>query len=437
MGRRSGITHERVLVGCCGAPDRNEVLSLLRAAGYDLVVAPKDDEMAKSVAESEPDLVIIDGTAAALPSSAWAESLKETIRTRRLPVLILTQRGQTLPDGVRTSWGGADCVGRPFRADDLLARIKATLRITYGEDGYRVRPMRDNLTKLYNRSYLDERLKREVERARRYRRKVSFIVVDVDRLQRINTEHGHRAGDDTLRAVATVLLSETRSSDVVGRYGAEEFLLILPETDATDAAVLAERIRTSFADRSVEGEAAELAPTVSCGVATYPDHAGDAATLLRMADSAVYQAKKQGRNRTAVAFAERPSGAAVLADHMAKILLVDGNEYSRSVTSVVLRASGYDVIEAADALTAIALARTSQPDLVMIDVHLEGMGGLEATRRLLLMNETRDIPIVALTTSDMPSELARVIEAGCRGLITKPIDTNRLASQVEIYLDHP
>jgi diguanylate cyclase (GGDEF)-like protein len=430
------MPHERVLVGCCGAPDRRTVLELLETAGYELVAAGSDDELAESVAESEPDLVIIDGCAAQVPAAEWAERLKETVRARRLPVLILTHRGQALTDGDRTSWGGADCLGRPFRPDDLLARIKATLRIAYGEDGYRVQPMRDGLTKLYNRSYLDERLKREVERARRYRRQVSFVIVDVDGLQRINADHGHQAGDDTLRSVATVLLSETRSTDVVGRYGAEEFLLILPETEATDAAVLAERIRACFAGHVIEGGPEDLAPTVSCGVATYPDHAGDAATLLRMADSAAYQAKKEGGNRVAVAFAEKHSGPAVLAEHMAKILLVDGNEYSRSVTSVVLRASGYEVIEAADAVTAIALARTAKPDLVMMDVQLEGMGGLEATRRLLLMDETCNIPIVALTTSDMPSELARVVEAGCRGLITKPIDTNRLASQVEIYLDH-
>ena len=116
------------------------------------------------------------------------------------------------------------------------------------------------------------------------------------------------------------------------------------------------------------------------------------------------------------------------------ILLVEDNSYNRSVASLVLRASGYEVIEAGDGMTAVALARATRPDLVIIDVQLHGMGGLEATRRIVELEEMTDIPIVALTTRNVPDNLEALVAAGCRGYITKPIDTNSLAQAVHNYL---
>jgi len=181
-------------------------------------------------------------------------------------------------------------------------------------------------------------------------------------------------------------------------------------------------------------ELPELVATMSSGVATYPDHARDATTLVRMADSALYQAKQAGRNRSVIAFSDRGGSSWGDVDSGARILLVEGNDYSRSVASVVLRANGYEVIEASDGPTALSLAKSSRPDLVIIDVNLDGMSGLEAARRLVQMEETRCIPVVALTAHDMPGDLEALVRAGCRGYITKPIDTNSLAAQIQSYL---
>jgi diguanylate cyclase (GGDEF)-like protein len=292
---------------------------------------------------------------------------------------------------------------------------------------------RDGLTKLYNRRYLDERIEKELERARRYARCLSCVMVDIDHFQRINAMHGYKAGDEILKALADILLAQSRLPDIVARFGSEEFVLILPETSGAEAAILSERLRTVFEDRIFTTGYENIRATVSCGVATYPDHASDVGTLLRMADSAVYQAKQEGRNRTAVAFANREGGMWE-SGPPATILLVEDNDYSRTVASLVLRASGYEVIEASDGATAIDLARTAHPDLVIIDVNLHGMSGLEATRQLVEMEETKDIPVIALTTKDMPGDLEALVKAGCRGYITKPIDTNNLASQIESYL---
>ena len=105
------------------------------------------------------------------------------------------------------------------------------------------------------------------------------------------------------------------------------------------------------------------------------------------------------------------------------------------MASLVLRASGYDVIEACDGQMALSLARSAHPDLVLIDIQIEGMDGLEATRQLVELDETKDVPVVALTANNMPKDLEELAEAGCRGYIIKPIDTNNLASQVQAYLE--
>ena len=116
------------------------------------------------------------------------------------------------------------------------------------------------------------------------------------------------------------------------------------------------------------------------------------------------------------------------------ILLVEDNDYNRSVASLVLRASGYEVLEADDGATALSLARSERPDLVIVDIQLTGSSGLDATRQLVEMVEMKDTPIVALTTRDMPTDLETLVKAGCRGYIVKPIDTNSLASQIQTYL---
>jgi PleD family two-component response regulator len=231
------------------------------------------------------------------------------------------------------------------------------------------------------------------------------------------------------------MLSSTRCSDIIARYGSEEFAMILPETSGSDARTMAERLRKSFGECAFECEGAEVSATVSCGVASYPDHARDAETVVRMANSAIFQAKSDGGNKTVIAFA----GAEETTRHDVQagptILIVEDNDYSRSVASLVLRASGYEVLEADDGATALSIVKDLHPDLILIDVQLSGSDGITATRELICMKESRDIPIVALTARDVPVDLDELVKAGCRGYIVKPIDTNNLAVQIRSYLE--
>jgi diguanylate cyclase (GGDEF)-like protein len=436
MGPRSaGSVRKKILIWTSGGRNELPLADCLRGIGYEPVVYTDVHDIVAVSAAEVPDLIVLDIEGGSSSAEGVIAQLAARGADKNTPMLVLAEAGDAPPASMCEATLKLDWMDVPWESDRLLARIKAMLRVVHVEGGTDTAGVRDGLTKLYNRHHFDERLQKEVERARRYGRQVSCILLDLDGLDQVNEKHGHRVGDELIRSVSDIMLSETRASDFVARYGGEEFALILPETTGSDAGILSERIRRSVAACTVRCGDVEVAVTISCGVATYPDHARDAATLMRMADSAVYQAKGEGRNCTVIAFADSDEGADAEGAEHPKILLVQDNEYNRSVASLVLRASGYDVIEACDGQTALLLARSAHPDLVLIDLQLEGMDGLEATRQLVEMDETKGVPVVAMTARNMPKDLEELVEAGCRGYIVKPIDTNNLASQVQAYLE--
>jgi diguanylate cyclase (GGDEF)-like protein len=156
--------------------------------------------------------------------------------------------------------------------------------------------IRDGLTSLVDRTSFEALLDRELRRFKRYGNSLSFIMMDIDDFKRINDEFGHARGDAVLVRLGQLLEREIREVDVPGRWGGEEFVVMLPRAESHDALEVAERVRAS-----VEAELADDGLTISLGVATCPDHAQTAADLYRAADSALYAAKRDGKNRTVLA----------------------------------------------------------------------------------------------------------------------------------------
>jgi len=153
----------------------------------------------------------------------------------------------------------------------------------------------DGLTGIFNRRYLESRLSEEIERSRRYDTILSIVMVDVDRFKLLNDEFGHLLGDEVLRQVACLLSQLLRKSDVVCRYGGEEFLVLLPQTSTDQTLLVAEKLRHAVEEWKFPG--VPRAVTISAGVATSPDHAATRDELLHAADEALYTAKQTGRNR--------------------------------------------------------------------------------------------------------------------------------------------
>jgi diguanylate cyclase (GGDEF)-like protein len=164
----------------------------------------------------------------------------------------------------------------------------------------------DPLTGIWNFRYLMASLNREVERAHRFERSLSVLMLDLDRFKRVNDTHGHQRGDAVLREFAARVQGEIREVDTLARYGGEEFAVVLPETSAEGAENLSERIcaairATPFAGEGGDEGEDDVIVTVSIGGAVYPDQGQSSAALLKAADQALYRAKNDGRNRWVMA----------------------------------------------------------------------------------------------------------------------------------------
>jgi diguanylate cyclase (GGDEF)-like protein len=195
----------------------------------------------------------------------------------------------------------------PFRTNELtllesmINQIAIVLENALAHEKVAQLSITDTLTGTYNRRYLSQRLEEEFRISHRHHSPLSALVIDIDHFKRINDEFGHQIGDEALVAVAHTLKENVRESDMLARFGGEEFVVILPHTTQKDAMLVAEKLRLAIASRTI-ASMGDHKITISIGVATMPDLIVDSSDeLLGMADRALYLAKEQGRNRVVFA----------------------------------------------------------------------------------------------------------------------------------------
>lgn len=196
-------------------------------------------------------------------------------------------------------------------ATDFLQHLCAVISICIDRsilcDKLRHNSLNDALTGINNRRFFDQRLAEEISRCKRIQKPISCLFVDVDHFKQFNDTFGHASGDMVLKQIASIIRNVLRKSDIVGRYGGEEFAILLPETDHQNAVKIAERIRTSIQKYRYEFEQHQLQVTVSIGIADFQKFADENKTLAEIgeslisaADSALYKAKQAGRNCIAI-----------------------------------------------------------------------------------------------------------------------------------------
>jgi diguanylate cyclase (GGDEF)-like protein/PAS domain S-box-containing protein len=168
------------------------------------------------------------------------------------------------------------------------------------QDKLQVQVVRDSLTGVYNRRYLDETLSREIAHASRSGYPLSLIMMDVDHFKKINDQYGHKMGDDVIVAIGRLLQTQTRDSDCVGRYGGDEFLLVMPEMSRENAFERAEIWREGIKAMVFQEGGQVVQVTISIGIAAFPQNGTNVDDLVKAADHAMYLAKEQGRDRTVV-----------------------------------------------------------------------------------------------------------------------------------------
>ncbi len=191
----------------------------------------------------------------------------------------------------------------PFTRDDVARLASLVPQAAVALENVRIREKMhslaatDGLTGLWNHRKTHELLAREMRRASRYHRALSVLMLDVDGFKTFNDTYGHPQGDQLLRCIASILQANVRSVDHVGRYGGEEFMVILPETYKDNACRLAERIRSAVEEQAFVVVAGQvIRRTISVGVASYPEDALNPSELVQRADEALYRAKRAGKN---------------------------------------------------------------------------------------------------------------------------------------------
>ena len=278
---------------------------VLMKGGHDVRLVDSGEAVLNACAEDAPDVVLLDVSMPGMDGYEVARVLKSRPVTADIPIVFVTGSCETRQKVQGFSLGANDYITKPFHRDELVARVEVAIRIKQHSDALKAAnaqlaalSVTDELTGLYNRRHLDQRLAEEVALAKRHQFPLSCLMVDVDRFKRINDTFGHQEGDRVLQVVAQVLRESTRVSDVVGRYGGEEFMVITPGTPLLSACKLGERIRTRTEAQDVQAAGDVIHITVSIGVAQL-GQADTPESLVASADRALYMVKRSGRNRVA------------------------------------------------------------------------------------------------------------------------------------------
>lgn len=287
----------RILIADDDPISRHLLARTLSRWGYEVVSCCNGKEAMQHIQEEGIKLAILDWVMPELDGIEVCRQLRsfQDITT----YLVLLSAKNTQMDVIAGLEAGADdFIRKPFDAAELRARLKAGMRIVNLQQSLNEQAIRDPLTGLYNRRYMQETLDRELIRAERKRVPVSVILADIDHFKRLNDTYGHQAGDTVLRFVARFLQDHIRSGDVACRFGGEEFLLILPEASAEISLARAESVREGISECEIEYQGRRVgAIQLSAGVAVFPLHGASSDELIQKADTALYEAKVQGRNR--------------------------------------------------------------------------------------------------------------------------------------------
>lgn len=294
----------KILIADDDAVSRTMLKSALVHWGYDVVTAENGAQAWEILAEADaPPMAILDWVMPQMTGPEVCRRVRETHREPYTYILLLTSKN-TKDETVEGLEAGADdYVVKPFDRHELQVRLRAGKRIIdlqfdllRAREELRERANKDLLTMLPNRSAISAALEQELARCHRDRRTVGVILLDVDYFKKINDTHGHFAGDAVLRETAARLRANMRPYDQVGRYGGEEFLVVLPNCDLDQASHQAERMRAKLYSASMMVDGAEIQVSASFGVTVSDGSQRNPDVFVRVADEALYRAKAGGRN---------------------------------------------------------------------------------------------------------------------------------------------
>lgn len=271
--------------------------NILENEGY-IVYSSDNSLLVHEIAyQVKPNIILLDIVMPHMNGFEVCALLKRDFELRDIPVIMVTSRTDGTDVKKALELGALDYVRKPVDEGEVIARVQSALRFKQYEEKLKEMAVRDSLTGLYNHGVLVEFLEKELAKQKRKGYGLCFAMIDVDFFKRINDTYGHMAGDEVLKGLADILSKSVRDSDIVGRYGGEEFGIILPEVTRADSFWLCERIRRSIENYEFCIEQNVIRITVSIGICfkglENSVHCGE---IIKQADDALYTSKNSGRN---------------------------------------------------------------------------------------------------------------------------------------------
>ena len=284
-------------------PTNIQVLAEALRPDYRVKVAPSGKAAFEVIARGLPDLILLDVMMPEMDGYEVCRRLKAQPETREIPVIFITAKSDVLDEVLGLRLGAVDYIAKPFHLPIVTARVRNHINLKIKSDLLETMAMVDRLTNIPNRRRFDTSLEEEWRRAQRNGTPLSLLMIDIDHFKGYNDHYGHSAGDECLKKVAASLIqSVDRPGDLVARWGGEEFIAILPDTDRDGARQIAEQMRARVEGMAIPHGHSDISPsvTVSIGVASQqPQVTDSAAMLIEESDRMLYQAKNSGRNRVA------------------------------------------------------------------------------------------------------------------------------------------
>ncbi|MGQ0815445.1 MAG: response regulator [Gemmatimonadota bacterium] len=402
------------------------LMDQLEEPGREVLVARHALEAQTLLRQKEISLILLDLLLPDADGRDLLVQLRNSGATRAMPILVVTARSD-IPTHMECYALGADGLLVKPVARSLLRSAVAALLHHAAER--RIEGRHDRLTGLANRVAFMEALQRARPLVRRHRSPLAVAMLDLDHFKGVNDQYGHGMGDEVLRQTARTIAKSLRLSDVVARWGGEEFCVYFPDTDGPGAIIALYKALEAVRELRFNPEGAQpFGVTFSAGVALL-QHDESVEQTLAEADRLLYLAKAAGRNRIM-------SAANEIAAPRPVILLVEDDDAVAQMVKLVLQREGYDVLRFQNGSDALAAIDQHEFVLALLDVNLPGVTGFDVVSGIRQRWQLAKLPIIMLTGSTEEENVVHGFELGISDYVTKPFYATELVARIKRLLKH-
>lgn len=422
-------------------PDRGKVLlvdddvailklleNALTMEGYSVYICDDSESAMDFIAVTRPDIVILDIMMPEVDGFELLKKIKTKPELSSMHVIFLSSI-KNIDDKIKgISLGADDYITKPFIIAEVVAKIETILKRS---NKFKEKLLKDDLTGAYSRHFFKRRLDEEIERYKNEDAVFSIAIIDMDHYKVINEKYGYLAGDIVLKALGAYLIKNTGESGGVFRYGGQQFIVLLPGIAELEAFSMVDNLRKNFGQRSIPVAATFVSPTFSAGIMQVDERNITEDQLTGNAYRAMYQAKKQGRNRVVIYNEEMGPQKS-----NRTLLLVDDENIILRLLKDRLSNTGYRIITAKDGKSAIELTCKQNPDAMVLDIVLPDINGFDVCRQIKNNKATCATKVMMLSRKRGRQNIAQGFYAGADDYLTKPFSMDELEARITGMLNN-